>query len=206
MPRSVSVSHSRIWRIMDIVRWLCLLMGALFVSRTAPTLFPCSIVCNTPSFCSVFQGSLCPACVVHSMDCPNGSSSSSGFGNGCASSGCGGVVNGCSSVVSTVSGSGRIAGEPPSSAVSRSTILTKAKPFPVMGKYSAGNGRRQCCLQVQRPRGLVERCGYIVPDCNLRLHSSNTDQKCFNCCGCRYCGLACLWVEAVFGHRTLSKL
>ncbi|KAF0312752.1 hypothetical protein FJT64_001745 [Amphibalanus amphitrite] len=75
------------------------------------------------------KGSLCPACVAHSMDCPNGSGASSGFGNGCSS---GGGVNGCSSGVSTVSGSGRIAGEPPSSAVSRSTILTKAKPFPVM--------------------------------------------------------------------------
>ncbi|XP_043233080.1 6-phosphofructo-2-kinase/fructose-2,6-bisphosphatase-like isoform X3 [Amphibalanus amphitrite] len=66
------------------------------------------------------------------MDCPNGSGASSGFGNGCSSGG--GGVNGCSSGVSTVSGSGRIAGEPPSSAVSRSTILTKAKPFPVMGE------------------------------------------------------------------------
>ncbi|KAF0292320.1 hypothetical protein FJT64_009671 [Amphibalanus amphitrite] len=93
------------------------------------TVFARSLTVPSTSVC--FQGSLCPACVAHSMDCPNGSGASSGFGNGCSSGG--GGVNGCSSGVSTVSGSGRIAGEPPSSAVSRSTILTKAKPFPVMG-------------------------------------------------------------------------
>ncbi|XP_037075455.1 uncharacterized protein LOC119096668 [Pollicipes pollicipes] len=86
------------------------------------------------------EGSLCPACVAHSMDCPNGGIA--GFGGGCGGGGSGdSVTNG--SITSGHSRHGRIAGEPPSEALSRSTILTKAKPFPVM----AGDQMVSCLTQ-----------------------------------------------------------